>query len=102
MKKTKKCRSIKIYILGKAPVTGAFSLGKVTNMLSKFILYLVRKKLGLKRFEQFQFVNQKTNAIYWFGEDAIYKYYEDTNRPSGVSLNWLINEECKIRKVHRG
>lgn len=68
-------------------------------VLNKLIIFLIRRKLHLKRGQLFQFANQKTGAIYWFTDVHLMKmdeagYYEE----SGVSLNWLLNPKCKIRR----
>ena len=75
--------------------------------MKRLIIFLVRMRLGLKTYEMFQFSNQKTNDIYYFTETALAKKqlkYVNSNRIvvtllSGVSLNWLLNKDCKIRKV---
>ena len=67
--------------------------------MKKLVLFLVRKKLGLKKYERFRFKNQKGNAEYFFAEDRIIKSARGTNTDSGVSLNWLLDEHCEIYKV---
>ena len=67
--------------------------------MKRLILFLVRKRLGLKKYEEFQFVNQKSNAVYYFTEDALIKDWHHTIDKSGVSLNWLLDDECKIEKI---
>lgn len=71
-------------------------------MIKKFIFWLVRKRLRLKLREPFQFVNQKTNAIYYFTEDSIMKTWRGIVEKSGVSLNWLLDDECEIVKCFEG
>lgn len=79
-------------------------------MINKLIVSLVRLKFGLKKYERFQFENQKNKYDeYYFTDKALIKLTPDKpTRPhysaydvklSGVSLNWLLNEECEIRKV---
>lgn len=79
-------------------------------MLNKLIIFLIRRKLGLKKFERFQFENQKSKIdFYYFNDVGLikmkpYKGYEGSwyeVEQSGVSLNWLLNPECKIRKWGR-
>lgn len=65
-------------------------------MLKRLVIFLVRKKLGLAKNEMFQFVNQKTSAVYYFTDDAVMKMWHGTVEKSGVSLNWLLDDECKI------
>lgn len=66
--------------------------------MKKLIIFLIRKHLGLKKYQVFQFVNQKSNAVYYFTEDAIMKYWRAHTEKSGVSLNWLLDDECEIKK----
>ena len=71
------------------------------KIFRRFVLFLIRKKLGLKKYESFRFTNQKSDAVYWFTSSAIIKscYCGRLKRPSGVSLNWLLNDDCKIEKI---
>ena len=75
--------------------------------MKRLILSLIRKYLGLKKNQAFQFINQKSEYdIYWIGRDAIYKShsfglgYGCTITKSNVSLNWLLDDECKIKKMN--
>lgn len=68
--------------------------------MKKLVLYLVRKRLGLKQFEFFRFKGQKSKTVYYFTDQRIVKVYRGgLTAPSGVSLNWLIDDECKIERV---
>lgn len=67
--------------------------------MRKIVIFLIRKKLGLKKYEKFRFVEQKTNAVYYFTESNLMKYWRNQTMLSGVSLNWLLDSECKIEKV---
>lgn len=68
-------------------------------LLKRLIIFLVRKKLGLKSYQTFRFDNQKTDAVYWFDTTSVMKaWYGDTTK-SSVSLNWLLDKECKIIPV---
>ena len=77
-------------------------------MLNRLIIFLVRKKLGLKKLERFQFENQKSKTdFYYFSTDCLikakgirydYGVYHELEL-SGVSLNWLLDPDCKITKV---
>lgn len=73
--------------------------------MKRLIIFLIRKKMGLKKFQRFTFNNQKsTHDEYYFTEDQLMKY-EPGNKngdhyiPSNCSLNWLLNDECEITKV---
>ena len=67
--------------------------------MKKFIVYLIRKRLSLKTYECFRFVGQKVDATYYFTEDAVMKVWNGVTEKSGVSLNWLLDDECEIRRV---
>ena len=67
--------------------------------MKKLIIFLVRKRLGLKKYERFQFVNQKSDAVYYFTKTNIMKDWRGCVDPSSVSLNWLLNDECEIVKM---
>lgn len=73
--------------------------------MKKLIIFLLRLKLGLKIGEQFQFANQHSeNDYYFFTDSALMKKHiskrgRDYITPSGVGLNWLLSEDCEIRKA---
>jgi hypothetical protein len=68
-------------------------------LLKRLIIFLVRKKLGLKKYQTFKFDNQKTDAVYWFSSKTVVKALNGDIIESSVSLNWLLNDECKITPV---
>ena len=74
--------------------------------MKRLIIFLVRKKLGLKKGEHFRFANQSSPYnSYYFTDDAVMKHFgrwkgEDVK--SSVSLNWLLDDECEIVKVEEG
>lgn len=72
--------------------------------MKRLILFLIRRRLGLKKFEYFQFTNQKTDNIYYFADEELVKMESVPNHDyalmsANVSLNWLLNDECEIRKL---
>lgn len=73
--------------------------------MKKLIVFLVRKRLGLKKGEHFKFANQadKWNT-YYFTDDAVMKHVPNLgcDHKSGVSLNWLLDDECEIVRVSNG
>ena len=68
-------------------------------LTQKIVMYLVRKKLGLNKYQYFRFANQKSNALYVFGDSSLLKIWRGMTTPSGVSLNWLLDDNCVIEKV---
>ena len=73
-------------------------------MIRKTVVTLVRKKLGLKKYEQFRFVNQKSKVeFYWFTDDSVMKQCQNGFIcKSSVSLNWLLDKGCEIVKIGNG
>lgn len=67
--------------------------------MRRLIIFLIRKRLGLRAYEPFQFENQKTDAIYCFTKHEILKDEYGIISASGVSLNWLLDKECSVRTV---
>lgn len=64
--------------------------------MKKLIIFLIRKRLGLKKNEIFQFANQKTTAVYWFTDTAVMKHCNYITEKSHVSINWLLDDDCEI------
>ena len=69
-------------------------------MLIRVIIFLVRKQLGVGKYEEFQFANQKNkNEYYYFDKTCLRKNVPGwPSKPSSVSLNWLLNPMCEIIK----
>lgn len=71
------------------------------NRLSKrLIMFLIRKRLKLRKHEAFIFVNQKSDTdFYYFTDTTLYKVIDSNYEmtiPSSVSLNWLLDDNCQI------
>lgn len=66
--------------------------------MKRLILFLIRVRLGLSKCEPFQFTNQKSNAVYYFTENGIMKSWRGVVEPSHVSLNWILDDDCKIKR----
>lgn len=66
--------------------------------MKRLIIFLVRRRLGLALREPFQFVGQKSNAVYYFAEDRVLKAWRGKIEKSNVSLNWLLDDDCEIKK----
>lgn len=69
--------------------------------MKKLVIFLVRRKLGLKKGEHFKFVNQLSKYnTYYFTDDAVMKHTRRLGDiKSSVSLNWLLDDECEIVRV---
>lgn len=66
--------------------------------MRRLILFLIRKKLGLKKGQKFRFTNQKSDAYYFITSKKVWKQDKDGLSWSSVSLNWLLDDDCKIIK----
>lgn len=67
--------------------------------MRRFIIFLIRKRMGLKKYEKFTFANQKSDAVYYFTESNIMKCWHGQTMLSGVSVNWVLDPECEIVRV---
>lgn len=72
--------------------------------MKKLIMFLARKKLGVKKYEGFRFANQRSeDDWYFFGANNLYKVTYNFGRVmtirSRVSFNWLIDDNCEIYKI---
>ena len=67
--------------------------------MNRLILFLFRRKFGLKKYQKFEFTNQKSKDLYFFDSYNLYKItYKGMIEYSSVSLNWLLDKNCKITK----
>ena len=76
--------------------------------MNRLIIFLIRKRLKLKKGEFFQFANQKSkHDYYYFTAKRLVKIAYNKNfmsprvRLSGASLNWLVDKDCKIRRFEK-
>lgn len=67
--------------------------------MRRLIIFLIRRRLGLKKYETFQFVGQKSDTVYYFTETNVMKTYKGYTNLSGVSVNWLLDDKCEIELV---
>lgn len=69
-------------------------------MIRRLVIFLVRRRLGVKKFEKFRFANQKSDYdFYYFKDTVLMKYERGKFREAGVGINWLLSDQCEIRKV---
>lgn len=71
----------------------------MNRLIKRIVIFLVRKRLKLKKYETFKFKNQKTDAVYYFAGTKVLKVENGITTRSGVSLNWLLNDKCEIERV---
>lgn len=73
-------------------------------MIERLIVFLIRRRLRLKKYQRFRFKNQKTDNVYYFTANKLIKIPEDKRtisraEKSLVSLNWLLSDECEVEIV---
>ena len=68
-------------------------------MINKLILFLIRRKLHLKKFEKFKFSGQKQKGVYYFDSNMLIKTIGSKKIESKVSFNYLLSNEVKIIKI---
>lgn len=86
-------------------------------MTRRIIIFLIRKRLGLRTYECFRFKNQLSNkVVYCFGKTELKKikgYSPDMDwsiprlkfkerirvYTSDCALSWLLSEHCEIEKM---
>lgn len=65
--------------------------------MKRLIIFLIRKRLGLKKWQWFRFTNQKEKCWYYFEPECLVKVTKSVGvMKSNVSLNWLLDDECKV------
>lgn len=66
--------------------------------MDRLIIFLVRKKLGVKKFQYFKFPNQANqNNQYYFTDSMLMKQCENGFiKPANVKFNYLLDPNCKI------
>lgn len=71
--------------------------------MQRLIIFLIRMKLGVRKYRTFRFDNQRSsNDSYYFTATHLLKIEGCSIREAHVSLNWLLNKECKIVKLEGG
>lgn len=70
----------------------------MNKLIKRIVIFLVRKRLGLKLYQPFRFGNQKHGFdYYYFTKDGLMKFRDDIDicYLSSISLNWLLADGCK-------
>ena len=67
--------------------------------MRRLVIFLIRKRLRLKKYEEFRFVGQKSYAVYYFTEQSLMKRWRGQTMQSGVSVNWLLDNDCSIERI---
>lgn len=65
-------------------------------MTNKIIMFLLCKKLKVKKMQCFRFTNQRSNAVYYINSTNVMKMYKGRTTLSNVSINHLLSRKCHI------
>lgn len=69
-------------------------------MCNCLIMFFIRRKFGLRKYQQFRFTNQASKTdTYYFTDKKLMKYMGCQVIESRVQFNWLMNDDCKIEKL---
>ena len=69
-------------------------------MMNRLIIFLIRRKLKLKKYQQFKLKNQNScTDRYYFTDDKLLKATKLTSdlrlsKKSNISLNFILSDEC--------
>ena len=69
------------------------------KFIKRLIIFLIRTKLGVGKWDEFYFPNQRNkDDRYYFSNVCLMKYSAASNSVyrSSVSLNWLLSDNCKV------
>lgn len=74
------------------------------GLMNRLILFLIRRKLGVKKYQSFQFNNQVVkNEKYYIDSMSIKKitYFKDhvNVKNSNLKVNFLLSKEAKERLI---
>lgn len=69
-------------------------------MRRRLIIFLIRKRLRLRKYQRFRFENQKspTDCYFFTGDNLMKVSAGGYMRGASVSLNWLLDPECNITR----
>lgn len=66
--------------------------------MNRFILFLIRIKLGVRKNQRFKFANQKDKRNQYFitSKNVKKQWFDGVITNSNVSLNYLISKKCEV------
>lgn len=68
------------------------------SIIRRIIINLIRYRLGVKRYQFFQFDNQLDDSWYYFTRTHLMKSTGDGTRPSNLSLMYVMYASVKTQK----
>lgn len=65
------------------------------NFIRRLIIFLIRRRLGVRRYHFFQFDNQLDDSWYYFTRTYLMKCIDGETRPSNLSLMYVMYARVK-------
>lgn len=62
----------------------------MNNLISRLVILLICRRLGVKRHQRFQFAEQNNDAWYVFGQTRLWRMADEGCRESRLGLNYLL------------
>lgn len=68
------------------------------NLFRRLVIFLIRRRLGVRRYRFFQFDNQLDDSWYYFTRTYLMKCIDGETRPSNLSLMYVMHARVKTKK----
>ena len=68
------------------------------NLVRRLVIFLIRRRLGVRQYRFFQFDNQLDDSWYYFTRTHLMKTTDDGTRPSNLSLMYVMYASVKTQK----
>lgn len=70
------------------------------NIIRTLVMFLIRKKLGVKKYQEFRFCgHEDAEETYCITDHRIVKLEIGAFITSNVALNWLLSGNCTVEKI---
>ena len=70
----------------------------MNNFIRRLIIFLIRRRLGVRRYRLFKFDDQLDDSWYYFTRAHLMKTTDDGTRPSNLSLMYVMYASVKTKK----
>lgn len=68
------------------------------NFIRRLVIFLIRRRLGVRRYRLFQFEDQLDDSWYYFTGTHLMKTTDDGTRTSNPSLMYVMYARVKMHK----
>lgn len=67
----------------------------MNKLISRLVILLICRRIGVKRHQRFRFVGQDNDAWYVFGQTRLWRLADEGCRESRLGLNYLLSSAAK-------